>query len=136
MTTKDIGFQTGYRWVCVFHRWTLGFSQSGLAVLRRRYRATSYPSSVAPRFTTMLLSPRPFGSRLGVHLGVIYPERRSPLVTILSVRTTAHSLPAHGAPPILPISQAHQLRLSLRFSGKGSLNCDDVSHTSTLAIYE
>ena len=38
----------------------------------------------------MLLFPRPFGSRLGVRLGVFYPERRSPPVTILSVRTTAH----------------------------------------------
>ena len=39
----------------------------------------------------MLLSPRPFGSRLVVHLGVLYPELRPPLVAILSVRDTAHT---------------------------------------------
>ncbi len=46
----------------------------------------------------MLLSPRPFGFRSVVHLGVIYPERRPPLVVILSVRDTAHSFQVSGSP--------------------------------------
>jgi len=68
-----------------------------LALLLRRCRATDYTSSAVPRFTGlfsnryMLLSPFPFRSRLVVHLGVIYPELRPPLVAILSVRDTAHT---------------------------------------------
>lgn len=45
----------------------------------------------------MLLFPRPFGFRLVVHLGVLYPELRPPLVAILSVRDTAHTFTAHGS---------------------------------------
>src|SRR5712691_8429159 len=41
-----------------------------LAVSLRRCRTTAYPSSAVPRFTNMLLSPRPFGSRSVVRLGV------------------------------------------------------------------
>ena len=61
-----------------------------LAVSLRRCRATAYTSSAVPRFTNMLLSPRPFGSRLVVRLGVICPELRPTLLAILSVRDTAH----------------------------------------------
>ena len=68
-----------------------------LAISLRRCRAPAYTSSAVLRFTDMLLSPRPFGSRLVVHLGVLYPELRPPLVAILSVRDTAHSFPAHGS---------------------------------------
>jgi hypothetical protein len=68
-----------------------------LAISLRRCRATAYTSSAAPRFTDMLLSPRPFGSRLVVRLGVICPELRPTLLAILSVRDTAHSLPSHGS---------------------------------------
>jgi len=68
-----------------------------LAISLRRCRATTYTSSVVPRFTDMLLSPFPFGSRLVVRLGVIYPELRPTPLAILSVRDTAHSLPSHGS---------------------------------------
>jgi hypothetical protein len=64
-----------------------------LAISLRRCRATTYTSSVVPRFTDMLLSPRPFGSRLVVHLGVLYPELRPTLLAILSMRDTAHGFP-------------------------------------------
>jgi hypothetical protein len=52
---------------------TAGHWDSGsfaLALSRRRCGAAPYMSSVAPRFTNMPLSPRPFGSRLVVRLGV------------------------------------------------------------------
>lgn len=68
-----------------------------LTLLLRCCRAIVFMSSSILRFTYMLLSPRPFGFRLVVRLGVIYPERRPLLVVILSVRTTAHSFPAHGS---------------------------------------
>ena len=86
---------------------TAGHWDSGslaLTLSLRRCRATPYTSSAVPRFTPtassrdMLLSPRPFGSRLVVHLGVLYPELRPPLVAILSVRDTAHPFNAHGSP--------------------------------------
>ena len=72
---------------------TTGHWDSGVPALTlwfRRCRAIAYTSSAIPRFTYMLLSPFPFGSRLVVHLGVICLERRPLLVVILSVRTTAH----------------------------------------------
>src|SRR6266853_2295228 len=68
-----------------------------LAISLRRCRATAYTSSAVPRFTNMLLSPRPFGSRSVVRLGVIDPELRPPLVAIPSVRDTAHAFTAHGS---------------------------------------
>src|SRR6266436_8259330 len=70
-----------------------------LAVSLRRCRTTAHTSSAAPRFPTMLLSPRPFGSRLGGRLGVINPELRPPLVAIPSVRDTAHAFTAPGLTP-------------------------------------
>src|SRR5260370_20890910 len=79
------------------------------AISLRRCRTTAHTSSAAPRFPTMLLSPRPFGSRLGGRLGVINPELRPPLVAIPSVRDTAHPFNAPGSPLLL-----HSLR---RFSG-------------------
>src|SRR5436853_7789 len=73
-----------------------------LALSLRRCRTTAHTSSAAPRFPTMLLSPRPFGSRLGGRLGVINPELRPPLVAIPSVRDTAHTFEVSGSPvPIL-----------------------------------
>src|SRR5712691_11403789 len=68
-----------------------------LALSFRRCRTATYPSSVTPRFPTMRLSPRPFGSRSGGRLGVICPELRPPLVAIPSVRDTAHTFTAHGS---------------------------------------
>src|SRR5712691_10576091 len=72
-----------------------------LALSLRRCRTTAHTSSAAPRFPTMLLSPRPFGSRLGGRLGVMNPELRPPLVAIPSVRDTAHTFIAHGSPVVL-----------------------------------
>src|SRR5262252_6607397 len=68
-----------------------------LALSLRRCRTTAYTSSAVPRFTNMLLSPRPFGSRSVVRLGVIYPELRPPLVAIPSVRDTAHTFASYGS---------------------------------------
>src|SRR5712692_7415163 len=82
------------------------------AVSLRRCRTTAHTSSAAPRFPTMLLSPRPFGSRLGGRLGVINPQLRPPLVAIPSVRDTAHTFIAHGSRKrevyrTLPFRQLH-----------------------------
>ena len=68
-----------------------------LAVSLRRCRTTAYTSSTVPRFTNMLLSPRPFRSRSVVRLGVIDPELRPPLVAIPSVRDTAHTFASYGS---------------------------------------
>src|SRR5439155_4885254 len=68
-----------------------------LAISLRRCRTTAYTSSAVPRYPNMLLSPRPFGSRLVVRLGVISPELRPPPVAIPSVRDTAHTFIAHGS---------------------------------------
>src|SRR5229473_1973410 len=68
-----------------------------LALSLRRCRTTAHTSSAAPRFPTMLLSPRPFGSRLGGRLGVINPELRPPQVAIPSVRDTAHTFASYGS---------------------------------------
>ena len=68
-----------------------------LAISLRRCRTTAYTSSTVPRFTNMLLSPRPFGSRSVVRLGVINPELRPPLVAIPSVRDTAHTFASYGS---------------------------------------
>src|SRR5262249_42847629 len=70
-----------------------------LALSLRRCRTTTYTSSVVPRFINMLLSPRPFGSRSVVRLGVMNPELRPPLVAIPSVRDTAHAFTALGFTP-------------------------------------
>ncbi|SRR5712692_4516754 len=74
-----------------------GSGHAALALARRRCRAIAYPSSAVPCFTYMLLSPRPFGSRSVVRLGVICPERRPPLVAIPAVRDMAHRFPAPGS---------------------------------------
>ena len=81
-----------------------------LAISLRRCRAIAYTSSAIPRFTPtassrdMLLSPRPFGSRLVVRLRVLYPELRPPLVAILSVRDTAHTFALSSSPELTCIS--------------------------------
>ena len=72
-----------------------------LAVSLRRCRTTAYTSSAVPRFINMLLSPRPFGSRLVVRLGVFDPELRPPPVAIPSVRDTAHAFTAPGLAPAI-----------------------------------
>jgi hypothetical protein len=48
-----------------------GSGSIALTISLRRCRATAYTSSAVPRFTDMLLSLRPFGFRLVVHLGVL-----------------------------------------------------------------
>src|SRR5262252_3437470 len=68
-----------------------------LAISLRRCRTTAYTSSAVPRFPNMLLSPRPFGSRSVVRLGVMSPELRPPLVAIPSVRDTAHTFASYGS---------------------------------------
>ena len=87
------------RRVCASTPGYWGSNNPVLALSFRRCRTTTYTSSVAPRFPTMRLSPRPFGSRSGGRLGVICPELRPPLVAIPSVRDTAHPFSAHGSPP-------------------------------------
>src|SRR5215471_8754782 len=72
-----------------------------LAISLRRCSTTAYTSSAVPRFPNMLLSPRPFGSRSVVRLGVMSPELRPPLVAIPSVRDTAHAFTASGSPPLV-----------------------------------
>src|SRR5713101_3910984 len=74
-----------------------GANNPVLALSFRRCRTATYPSSVTPRFPTMRLSPRPFGSRSGGRLGVICPELRPPLVAIPSVRDTAHTFTSYGS---------------------------------------
>jgi hypothetical protein len=97
-TTDGIGVQTCYRRVCGSTAGHWGSGSVALAISLRRCRATTYTSSVVPRFTDMLLSPRPFGSRLVVRLGVLCPELRPTLLAILSVRDTAHGFPSYGSP--------------------------------------
>ena len=75
-----------------------GSGSIALTISLRRCRATAYTSSAVPRFTDMLLSLRPFGSRLVIHLGVICPELRPTLLAIPSVRDTAHGFPSYGSP--------------------------------------
>ena len=68
-----------------------------LALSLRRCSAVTYTSSVTHRFTNMLLSPFPFGSRSVVHLEVICSKLRSTLLTIPFVRDTAHRLRSFGS---------------------------------------
>src|SRR2546427_5210275 len=103
-----------YRRVCGSTPGDWGSNNPVFALSLRRCRTTAYTSSAAPRFTNMLLSPRPFGSRSVVRLGVIDPELRPPLVAIPSVRDTAHTFIAHGSRKRglyrkLPFHQLHGL---------------------------
>src|SRR5215510_14946372 len=92
MAHDGVGLQMCYRRVCHSTAGNWGLNNPVLALSLRRCRTTAYTSSAVPRFTNMLLSPRPFGSRSVVRLGVMSPELRPPLVAIPSVRDTAHSL--------------------------------------------
>src|SRR5438093_11690018 len=86
-----------YRRVCGSTPGDWDSNNAVLAVSLRRCRTTAYTSSAVPRFPNMLLSPRPFGSRLVVRLGVISPELRPPPVAIPSVRDTAHTFASYGS---------------------------------------
>src|SRR6266545_3324684 len=86
-----------YRRVCGSTPGDWGSNNPVLALSLRRCRTTAYTSSAVPRFTNMLLSPRPFGSRSVVRLGVMDPELRPPLVAIPSVRDTAHTFASYGS---------------------------------------
>ena len=97
VATDGIGVQTCYRRACRSATGHWGLGSIALAISLRRCRATTYTSSVVPRFTDMLLSPFPFGPRLVVRLGVICPELRPTQLAILSARFTAHSFPARGS---------------------------------------
>ena len=104
MALNGVGMQMCYRRVCHSTAGDWSSNNPVLALSLRRCRTTAYTSSAAPRFPTMLLSPRPFGSRLGGRLGVISPELRPPLVAIPSVRNTAHTFMAHGSSVMRPLS--------------------------------
>ena len=99
MARDGVGCQMCCRRVCGSTPGDWNSNNPVLALSLRCCRTTAYTSSAVPRFTTMLLSPRPFGSRSVVHLGVIDPELRPPLVAIPSVRDTAHTFTASGAAP-------------------------------------
>src|SRR5712692_2081622 len=86
-----------YRRVCGSTPGDWDLNNPVLALSLRRCRTTAYTSSAVPRFTNMLLSPRPFGSRSVVRLGVIDPELRPPQVAIPSVRDTAHTFASYGS---------------------------------------
>ena len=96
MARDGVGIQMCYRRVCGSTPGDWDSDNPVFAISLRRCRTTAYTSSAVSRFTNMLLSPRPFGSRSVVRLGVIYPELRPPLVAIPSVRDTAHAFTAHG----------------------------------------
>src|SRR5262252_10907314 len=103
MALNGVGLQMCYRRVCLSTAGDWGSNNPVLALSLRRCRTTAYTSSAVSRFTHMLLSPRPFGSRSVVRLGVISPELRPPLVAIPSVRDTAHTLTASGSPPLVSL---------------------------------
>src|SRR5882724_3734717 len=97
MAHDGVGLQMCYRRVCGSTPGDWGSNNAVFALSLRRCRTTAYTSSTVPRFPNMLLSPRPFGSRSVVRLGVISPELRPPLVAILSVRDTAHTFASYGS---------------------------------------
>jgi hypothetical protein len=101
MAHDGVGLQMCYRRVCGSTPGDWDSNNAVLALSLRRCRTTAYTSSAVPRFTDMLLSPHPFGSRSVVRLGVMSPELRPPLVAIPSVRDTAHSFPASGSSVVL-----------------------------------
>jgi hypothetical protein len=103
MALNGVGLQMCYRRVCLSTAGDWGSNNPVLALSLRRCRTTAYTSSTVPRFTNMLLSPRPFGSRSVVRLGVISPELRPPLVAIPSVRDTAHTFLVYGLAPAVPL---------------------------------
>jgi hypothetical protein len=97
MAHDGVGLQMRYRRVCGFTPGDWSSNNPVLALSLRCCRTTAHTSSAVPRFTNMLLSPRPFGFRSVVHLGVINPELRPPLVAIPAVRDTAHAFIASGS---------------------------------------
>ena len=96
-----VGVQTCYRRVCRYTAGHWGLDNAALTISCRRCRAVPYTSSDTPRFPTMLLSPRPFGSRLGGRLRVICLELWPPPGAIYSVRYMAHTFMAHGSTPVV-----------------------------------
>ena len=104
------------RRVCASTPGYWGSNNPVLALSFRRCRTATYPSSVTPRFPTMRLSPRPFGSRSGGRLGVICPELRPPLVAIPSVCDTAHPFSAHGFPPLCFHPITYWVSVSIRMT--------------------
>src|SRR5262245_34323832 len=103
MAPNGVGLQMCYRRVyrCTAGDW--GSNNLVLALSLRRCRTPAYTSSAVFCFPTMLLFPRPFGSRLGGRLGVVCPELRPPLVVIPSVRDTAHTCMVYGLAPAVSL---------------------------------
>jgi hypothetical protein len=100
-----VGVQTCYRRVC---HCTAGHWDSGnpaLTISRRRCRTMSYTSSDISRFPAMLLSPILSASGKAGRLEVFCLELRSPLGTIHSVRTMAHTFAAHGSSVMCPLQR-------------------------------
>src|ERR687887_1280918 len=91
------GIQTCSRRVCGSTTGHWGSGNAALTISRRRCRTVPYTSSDISRFPTMLLFPRPFGSRSGGRLGVICLELRPPQEAIPSVRDTAHTFASYGS---------------------------------------
>jgi hypothetical protein len=108
------GLQTCYRRVCGSTAGHWGSGNPALTILRRRCGTMPYTSSDISRFPTRLLSPRPFGSRLGGRLGVICLELRPPLEAIRSVRDTAHTFTARGSSVMRPLSWVSNGRNAVR----------------------
>ena len=105
-----------------------------LALSLRRCRTTASTSSAVPRFITMLLSPRPFGARSVVRLGVMNPELRPPLVAIPSVRDTAHTFAAHGAAPEVLLHAYHRASVSISVASTDVHPCLIPFHQHTRAL--
>src|SRR5262245_8970525 len=113
MAHDGVGLQMCYRRVCGSTPGDWDSNNPVLALSLRRCRTTAYTSSAVPRFINMLLSPRPFGSRSVVRLGVMNPELRPPLVAIPSVRDTAHAFTASGAAPEVLLHAYHRASVSI-----------------------
>jgi len=113
------------RRVCASTPGYWGSNNPVLALSFRRCRTATYTSSVTPRFPTMRLSPRPFGSRSGGRLGVICPELRPPLVAIPSVRDTAHPFGVYGSPSLVLFQRPILLSVSIRMTSfqHGTKDC-------------
>jgi hypothetical protein len=121
------------RRVCASTPGDWGSNNPVLALSFRRCRTATYTSSVTPRFPTMRLSPRPFGSRSGGRLGVIDPELRPPLVAIPSVRDTAHPFTASGAAPEVLLHVEHGASVSISAAFTDVHLCLIPFHQHTLA---
>jgi|GEM_PF-6144613 len=79
------------------HRWILEFKQSSFHHIAQALRNHLLHVFVGVPLYGMLLSPRPFRSRLARSPRSTYPELRPLAVAINVVRDTTHSFQAHGS---------------------------------------